>query len=61
MRFAASLTLSWQRQYSEVRPHSSRGYQTPAEFTRTCGPSATAPEKTPAPSLQALTFNRIQN
>lgn len=56
LRTATSLGSSWRRQYNEVRPHSSLGYRTPAEFARTCGPSATAPAKTPAPPLQAHTF-----
>jgi len=32
---AVKLSASWRRQYNEVRPHSSLGYVTPAEFART--------------------------
>lgn len=53
---AAALGMAWRREYNEVRPHSSLGYVTPAEFARTCGPSAAAAAKTPAPPLQAHTF-----
>jgi len=56
-RAATALGASWRRQYNEVRPHSSLGYRTPAEFARTCVPSAPAPAKTPAPPLQEHTFS----
>lgn len=53
---AAALGATWRRQYNEVRPHSSLGYVTPAEFARACVPSATAPASTPAPPLQEHTL-----
>lgn len=55
IRDAMSLGAAWRRNYNEVRPHSSLGYRTPAEFARTCGPSAPA-SATPQPALQAHTF-----
>ena len=55
LRDATTLGSSWRRQYNEVRPHSSLGYVTPAEFARTCGPSAPA-LAAPQPALQAHTF-----
>lgn len=42
LRDATALGATWRRQYNEVRPHSSLGYVTPAEFARACGPSAPA-------------------
>lgn len=56
VRDAMSLGTAWRRQYNEVRPHSSLGYVTPAEFARACVPSATAPASTPAPALQEHTL-----
>jgi len=56
LRSATSLGTSWRRQYNEVRPHSSLGYVTPAEFARTCVPSAPA-SATPQPALQEHTFS----
>ena len=53
---AAALGATWRRQYNEVRPHSSLGYVTPAEFARACVPSAAAPASTPAPPLQEHTL-----
>lgn len=53
---AASLGANWRRQYNEVRPHSSLGYVTPAEFARACGPSAPA-SAMPQPALQAHTLS----
>lgn len=54
-RDATALGAAWRREYNEVRPHSSLGYRTPAEFARTCGPSAPA-SAAPQPALQAHTF-----
>lgn len=56
VRDAAALGTAWRRQYNEVRPHSSLGYVTPAEFARACVPSAAAPASTPAPPLQEHTL-----
>lgn len=56
VRDAMALGTAWRRQYNEVRPHSSLGYVTPAEFARACVPSATAPASTPAPPLQEHTL-----
>lgn len=47
VRSARELSSAWQRQYNEYRPHSSLGYQTPAEFAAGCAASAPA-----APPLQ---------
>jgi len=55
IRDASALGTAWRQEYNEVRPHSSLGYRTPAEFSRTCGPSAPA-SATPQPALQAHTF-----
>ena len=55
VRDATALGTAWRQQYNEVRPHSSLGYRTPAEFARTCGPSAPA-SAAPQPALQAHTF-----
>ncbi len=52
LRDATALGATWRRQYNEVRPHSSLGYVTPAEFARACGPSAPA-STAPRPALQA--------
>ena len=56
VRDAMALGTAWRRQYNEVRPHSSLGYVTPAEFARACVPSAAAPASTPAPPLQEHTL-----
>ena len=53
IRDANALGAAWRQHYNEVRPHSSLADRTPAEFARTCGPSAPA---TPQPPLQAHTF-----
>ena len=54
---AAKLGASWRRQYNEVRPHSSLGYWTPAEFARTCVPSIPA-SAAPQPPFQEHTFSQ---
>lgn len=51
---AVKLGASWRRQYNELRPHSSLGHETPAEFARTCVPSIPA---TPQPPFQEHTFS----
>jgi len=48
MRAARRLTTSWQRDYNEVRPHSSLGYVSPAEFASRCRNSIRA-----TPSLRS--------
>ena len=55
IRDASALGTAWRQEYNQVRPHSSLGYRTPAEFARTCGPSAPA-SAAPQPALQAHTF-----
>jgi transposase InsO family protein len=55
---AQRLTLAWQQDYNEARPHSSLGYVTPREFSARCASSA--PEQAsliaqPAPALQMPT------
>jgi transposase InsO family protein len=47
---ARSLTAAWREDYNHHRPHSSLGYQTPAEFAAACAASAPA-----APALQQHT------
>jgi transposase InsO family protein len=47
---ARQLTLAWKEDYNERRPHSSLGYQTPAQFAAACAASAPA-----APALQQHT------
>lgn len=49
VRDAQSLACSWRRDYNHYRPHSSLGYQTPAEFAA-CAASAPA-----TPALQQHT------
>jgi transposase InsO family protein len=44
---AQSLAAAWRNDYNHHRPHSSLGYQTPAEFSAGCAASAPA-----APTLQ---------
>ena len=46
IRDASAMGTAWRKHYNEFRPHSSLGYRTPAEFARTCGPSAPAAAKT---------------
>jgi transposase InsO family protein len=48
---ARKLTMAWQRDYNEVRPHGSLGYLSPVEFSGRCVASATA-QAAPEPSLQ---------
>ena len=52
---AQAMGTAWRREYNEVRPHSSLGYLTPAEFARLCGPSAPA-SAAPQPALQDHTI-----
>jgi transposase InsO family protein len=51
---AQALGTAWRVSYNEYRPHSSLGYQTPAEFARTCIAS-TATSATPQPPFQQST------
>jgi transposase InsO family protein len=44
---ARVLSQEWRREYNEVRPHSSLGYRTPAEFGEMC-PRADSAEPAPA-------------
>jgi len=55
LRDATALGASWRRQYNEVRPHSSLGYVTPAEFARACVPSIPA-SAAPQPPFQEHTL-----
>jgi putative transposase len=50
VREAQSLAAAWRRDYNHYRPHSSLGYQTPAQFAAACAASAPA-----APALQQHT------
>jgi putative transposase len=50
VRQAQCLAGSWQSDYNHYRPHSSLGYQTPAEFAAACAASAPA-----TPALQQHT------
>jgi len=56
---ARLLAAEWQRDYNEVRPHSSLGYRTPAEFAVSCprGDSAALrrPEGTTVTKVSTLT------
>lgn len=56
LRAATTLGSSWRRQYNEVRPHSSLGYRTPAEFARACVPSIPA-SASPQPPFQEHTLS----
>jgi putative transposase len=47
---ARALTQSWRDDYNHLRPHSSLGYVTPADFAARC--AASTPE-TPSPTAQA--------
>ena len=38
---AKAIIEAWRRHYNEVRPHSSLGKLTPAEFGKSCGIAAT--------------------
>lgn len=40
---ARCLTSAWRHEYNEQRPHSSLGYQTPAEFAARCGTASVRP------------------
>ena len=40
---ARHLAETWRIEYNQIRPHSSLGYRTPAEFAATCAASGTAP------------------
>lgn len=40
---ARRLTSAWRSEYNEQRPHSSLGYQTPAEFAARCGTASVRP------------------
>ena len=51
---AQALGTAWRVAYNEYRPHSSLGYLTPAEFSRTCAAS-TAASATPQPLFQQHT------
>ena len=45
---ARRLTAAWRDDYNQLRPHSSLGYMTPAEFAARCAASATSlPSATP--------------
>jgi len=48
---ARRMTAAWREDYNHVRPHSSLGYVTPAEFARRGAASAPA-SATPQPTLQ---------
>lgn len=51
---AQALGTAWRVAYNEWRPHSSLGYQTPAEFARTCTASTPA-SAAPQPPFQQYT------
>lgn len=48
-KHAQALAAAWKRAYNEERPHSSLGYQTPAEFSRTLESSGLPVAATPLP------------
>ncbi len=48
---ARKLSTAWKDDYNHYRPHSSLGYETPAEFAARCAASAPA-SATPQPTLQ---------
>ena len=48
VRDARTLSASWRDEYNTQRPHSSLGYQTPAEFAAACAASASAKASAPA-------------
>ncbi len=54
VRSAQALGTAWRVTYNEYRPHSSLGYLTPAEFSRTCAASTQA-SATPQPAFQLHT------
>ena len=50
------MTAAWREEHNHQRPHSSLGYQTPAEFAAACAASAPA-----APTLQQHTPVSLPN
>lgn len=56
-REARALGAIWRREYNEVRPHSSLGYQTPAEFSRSCSSPARAAPSLPPSTNEVVTLS----
>ena len=55
---AEALGRAWKIDYNDVRPHSSLGYRTPAEFAATCAASVRA-TAAPSPSLPQHTLDPV--